>query len=208
MSRMTEIGRLRRTGRQFTMSSRRERGVGARRGQVRRPGGPGPRSEESTLGSRVEHALAGRAKGRTGLTREECEGLRGLQKEVGTLRTEREMLERAAALLLQGPRVRFGFIESRRPPSTCSDVSGSPGLVERVLRVAERAGLGPWATDAQLRVFDPRLPGGALGGGVAAPACLKDLRDLGEAVSRKRVVPLMQLEGVRAVPGNGSGRRR
>ena len=34
-----------------------------------------------------------------------------------------------------------------------SDVSGSPGLAERVLRVAGRAGLGPWATDPQLRVL-------------------------------------------------------
>ena len=51
----------------------------------------------SALRSWVEHARADRTKGRTGLTREEREELRRLRKQVRTLRTEREILKKAAA---------------------------------------------------------------------------------------------------------------
>ena len=51
----------------------------------------------SALRNWVEHARADRTKGRTGLTTEEREELRRLRKEVRTLRTEREILKKAAA---------------------------------------------------------------------------------------------------------------
>ena len=52
---------------------------------------------ESALRTWVERARADRTKGRTGLTTEEREELRRLRKEVRTLRTEREILKKAAA---------------------------------------------------------------------------------------------------------------
>jgi|TARA_B100000315_G_scaffold259852_1_gene317654 transposase len=52
---------------------------------------------ESALRNWVERARADRTKGRTGLTTEEREELRRLRKEVRTLRTEREILKKAAA---------------------------------------------------------------------------------------------------------------
>ena len=52
---------------------------------------------ESTLRIWVERARADRTKGRTGVTTEEREELRRLRKEVRTLRTEREILKKAAA---------------------------------------------------------------------------------------------------------------
>ncbi len=52
---------------------------------------------ESALRNWVEHARADRTKGRTGLTTEEREELRRLRKENRELRTEREILKKAAA---------------------------------------------------------------------------------------------------------------
>ena len=52
---------------------------------------------ESALRTWVERGRADRTKGRTGLTTEEREELRRLRKEVRTLRTEREILKKAAA---------------------------------------------------------------------------------------------------------------
>jgi transposase len=52
---------------------------------------------ESALRTWVDHARADRTKGRTGLTTEEREELRRLRKENRELRTEREILKKAAA---------------------------------------------------------------------------------------------------------------
>ena len=52
---------------------------------------------ESALRNWVDHARADRTKGRTGLTTEEREELRRLRKENRELRTEREILKKAAA---------------------------------------------------------------------------------------------------------------
>ena len=52
---------------------------------------------ESALRIWVERARADRTKGRTGLTTEEREELRRLRRDVRTLRTEREILKKAAA---------------------------------------------------------------------------------------------------------------
>ena len=52
---------------------------------------------ESALRNWVDHDRADRTKGRTGLTTEEREELRRLRKENRELRTEREILKKAAA---------------------------------------------------------------------------------------------------------------
>ena len=52
---------------------------------------------ESALRNWVDHARADRTTGRTGLTTEEREELRRLRKENRELRTEREILQKAAA---------------------------------------------------------------------------------------------------------------
>ncbi len=52
---------------------------------------------ESALRTWVERTRAGRTKGRTGLTSEEREELRRLRKENRVLRTERDILKKAAA---------------------------------------------------------------------------------------------------------------
>jgi transposase len=51
----------------------------------------------SALALWVKHALAERTKGRSGLTKEEREELTRLRKENRELRTEREILKKAAA---------------------------------------------------------------------------------------------------------------
>ena len=56
---------------------------------------------ESALRKWVDHARADRTKGRTGLTTEEREELQRLRKEVRTLRTEREILKKAAAFFVK-----------------------------------------------------------------------------------------------------------
>ncbi len=52
---------------------------------------------ESALRNWVEHTRADRTNGRTGLTSEEREELRRLRKENRVLRTERDILKKAAA---------------------------------------------------------------------------------------------------------------
>ncbi len=56
---------------------------------------------ESALRKWVDHACADRTKGRTGLTTEEREELQRLRTEVRTLRTEREILQKAAAFFVK-----------------------------------------------------------------------------------------------------------
>ncbi len=56
---------------------------------------------ESALRKWVDYARADRTKGRTGLTTEEREELQRLRKEVRTLRTEREILKKAAAFFVK-----------------------------------------------------------------------------------------------------------
>ncbi len=56
---------------------------------------------ESALRNWVDHARADRTKGRTGLTTEEREELQRLRTEVRTLRTEREILKKAAAFFVK-----------------------------------------------------------------------------------------------------------
>jgi transposase len=51
----------------------------------------------SALGTWVEHARADRSKGKTGLTSEERAELTRLRKEVRELRSERDLLKKAAA---------------------------------------------------------------------------------------------------------------
>jgi transposase len=56
---------------------------------------------ESALRKWVDYARADRTKGRTGLTTEEREELQRLRTEVRTLRTEREILKKAAAFFVK-----------------------------------------------------------------------------------------------------------
>ena len=56
---------------------------------------------ESALRHWVDRVRADRTKGRTGLTTEEREELRRLRKEVRTLRTEREILKKAAGFFVK-----------------------------------------------------------------------------------------------------------
>ena len=56
---------------------------------------------ESALRKWVDRARADRTKGRTGLTTEEREELQRLRTEVRTLRTEREILKKAAAFFVK-----------------------------------------------------------------------------------------------------------
>ena len=68
--------------------------------RARRSGGSYPREldlTESALRVWVERARADRTQGRTGLTTEERAELRRLRKENRELRTEREILKKAAA---------------------------------------------------------------------------------------------------------------
>ena len=75
-----------------------------------------------------------------------------------------------------------------------SDVSRSPCLAERVLRVAGPAGLGPCATGPAAAGVGPGLPMRASRRRYVSPRVFKDLREQGEGVSRNRVVRLMQFE--------------
>jgi hypothetical protein len=67
------------------------------RGQDRRRRGPRVRSHPLVAGNWVRHARADRTKGKTGLTTEERAELAALRKENRELRTEREILKKAAA---------------------------------------------------------------------------------------------------------------
>ena len=155
---------------------------------------------ESALRTWVERARADRTKGRTGLTTEEREELRRLRRDVRTLRTEREILKKAAAFFAKGPRVRLAFIQAEK-------ASVSVRAMCRVLQVSP-SGFYAWRDrpisaharrDQQLRVL-VRASHAASRRRYGSPRVHEDLREQGEAVSRKRVVRLMRLEGLRARP--------
>ena len=69
---------------------------------------------ESSLRNWVERARADRTKGKTGLTTAEREELARLRKDVRELRMERDVLRKAAALLREGPPVKFAWIQTEK----------------------------------------------------------------------------------------------
>ncbi|MEE8238369.1 MAG: IS3 family transposase [Gammaproteobacteria bacterium] len=153
---------------------------------------------ESALRNWVDHARADRTKGRTGLTTEEREELQRLRKEVRTLRTEREILKKAGGLLCQGECVRFAFIQAEKAEFSvrgmCRTLEVSPSGFYAWRRRPPSAHA---RRDQQLRVLI-RASHEASRCRYGSPRVHEDLIEQGEPVSRKRVVRLMQAEGLQA----------
>ena len=94
---------------------------------------------ESALRNWVEHARADRTKGRTGLTTEEREELRRLRKENRELRTEREILKKAAVSSMG--RCNAEMITRRRGHGTRSSSTDINSREDRGLDAVEAWGV-------------------------------------------------------------------
>lgn len=134
--------------------------------------------------------------GKTGLTTAEREELTRLRRESGILQEERDP-EKSDGLLREAEPVRFRFIAAEKAHHGVT-------LLCRCLRVT-RSGFYAWARrtpsaraqrDGRPRVKVRAFHSGSHGR-YGSPRIWKDLVEDGEAVSRKRVVRLMQEEGLR-----------
>ena len=153
---------------------------------------------ESALRHWVERERADRTKGRTGLTTEEREELRRPAQGSPDAAYRAGDPKKSRGLLRQGARVAFAFIQAEKASfsvrAMCRvlDVSPSGFYAWRDRPASARA-----RRDQQLRVLI-RASHEASRCRYGSPRVHEDLREQGEAVSRKRVVRLMQLEGLRA----------
>ena len=153
---------------------------------------------ESALRTWVDQARADRTNGRTGLTTEEREELRRLRQENRVLQTEREILKKSRGLLREGECVRFAFIQTEKAPYS----------VRAMCRLLEVSPSGFYAWQVR-----PESAHARRDRHVRSRVCAsfeanrrrygsrrihEDLRDQGVRVSRKRVVRVMQEEGLRA----------
>ena len=152
----------------------------------------------SSLGNWVRHAQADRTQGKTGLTTEERAELARLRKENRILQEEREILKKSDGLLREAEPVRFRFIVAEKAEHSIT-------ILCRCLRVT-RSGFYAWQRrpestharqDRRLRVlvhasFDESHHR------YGSPRIHADLIEQAIPVSRKRVVRLMQEEGLKA----------
>jgi transposase-like protein len=152
---------------------------------------------ETALREWVKRAQADRTHGRTGLTTAEREELARLRKENRELRTEREIKKKA--LLREAPAVKFAWIAAEKASFKISELC-------RALHISASGyyawGRGPESArvrrDRQLKVL-VRASFTASKQSNGSPRIHRDLReDHDERVSRKRVIRLMQEEGLKA----------
>ncbi|MEO7867034.1 MAG: IS3 family transposase [Candidatus Eisenbacteria bacterium] len=152
---------------------------------------------ESALRHWVERALADRTNGKSGgLTTVEREELAQLRKEVRQLRLERDGTKKSGGVLRQRERVKFAFIQAENTDIPITTLC-------RILNVS-RSGYYAWCErpesehaqqDHHLRVR-VRASFEASRQRYGSPRVWEDLIEDGIHVSRKRVVRLMQEEGL------------
>ena len=153
---------------------------------------------ESSLRNWVEQARADRTKGKTGLTTEERTELAALRKDNRELRMERDILKKAAAFFARnqascslGSTRRRPSSRSRSCVSTCR--SRPAAFTRRAVDPNPRArrptdACASWCVPRSTRAIS----------GMAAPRIHEDLIEQEERVSRKRVIRLMQEDGLEA----------
>ncbi|MFH0908261.1 MAG: IS3 family transposase [bacterium] len=155
---------------------------------------------ESSLRTWVEQARADRTKGKTGLTTAEREELGRLRKENRELRTEREILKKAGGLLREAPAVRFAWIAAEKALFTirqlCRALDVAPSGFYAWRRRPESAHA---QRDRRLRVL-VRTSFDESKHRYGSPRIHEDLREQDLRVSRKRVIRLMQEDGLQARP--------
>ncbi len=173
--------------------------AGAGRGQERRRGRPRPGSDRDGAARVGRAALApiGRT-GKTGLTTAEREELARLRKENPRSAEGAGDPKKGGGLLREGAAVRFRFIAAEKAHHSLS-------MLCRCLRVT-RSGFYAWRRrpesaraqrDRQLKVL-VRASFDASKQRYGSPRIHEDLLEQGERVSRKRVIRLMQEEGLKA----------
>src|SRR5208283_5691251 len=164
---------------------------------------------ETAVRAWVRQAEVDAGRGPAGaLTTEEREELSRLRREVQTLRMEREILK-SDGLLRQGEQVRFAFVAVEkalypvRLLCRCLEVSraGFYAWQRRPISARAREDAGLCVEIAVSHTESRRTYG--------SPRILRDLRERGRRVSRKRVARLMRQQGLAgSVDGVVSSGRR
>ena len=153
---------------------------------------------ESSFRNWVEQARADRTKGKTGLTTAEREELARLRKEVRELRMERDVLKKAAAFFAKDYLMRFAWIQTEKASYPLTKLCRWLGVTpsgfyawrqrpesthareDRRLKVLVQASFA----ESKQRYGSPRIH--------------EVLIEQDEQVSRKRVIRLMQEDGLKA----------
>ncbi|HEX7930627.1 MAG TPA: IS3 family transposase [Sphingomicrobium sp.] len=152
----------------------------------------------SALSVWVRQAQADRTKGRTGLTTEERTELAALRKDNRELRMERDILKKAGGLFRQEPSVVFAWIDAEKAefPITklCQYLQVSPSGFYASRGRPESTHT---RTDRRLKVLI-RASFDASRQRYGSPRIHEDLIEQAERVSRKRVIRLMQEDGLEA----------
>ena len=153
---------------------------------------------ESSLRNWVEQARADRTKGKTGLTTEERTERAALRKDNRELRMERDILKKSRGLFRQEPGVVFAWIDAEKAefPITklCQYLQVSPSGFYAACGRPESART---QTDRRLRVL-VRASFDESHQRYGSPRIHEDLIEQEERVSRKRVIRLMQEDGLEA----------
>ena len=152
----------------------------------------------SALSVWVEQARAERTKGKSGLVKEEREELVRLRKDLRIVSEERDILKKAAAFFAKQKPVRFRFIAAEKARHTvrilCRCLGVTPSGFYAWRRRPESARS---QEDRRLKVLiNTSFKEGR--GYYGSPRVHDDLIEWKERVSRKRIIRLMQEDGLKA----------
>ena len=152
---------------------------------------------ESALREWVERARADRTHGKTGLTTAEREELARLRKENRSSAGRAGDLKKGGGLLREASGGEFRFIAAEKAHHSLTRLSLSARHPQRVLRLAATAGIGAGPARPPVEGAGPRVvpPARARYG---SPRIHRTCSSRTERVSRKRVIRLMQEDGLKA----------
>jgi transposase len=154
---------------------------------------------ETALREWVKRARADRTHGKAGLTTAEREELARLRKENRILREEREILKKGGSLLRERAVVKFRFIAAEKAHHSLTVVPLPACDAQRVLRLATTARIGAGHPRPPVEGAGARASCAGSKERYGSPRIHRDLlEDHQERVSRKRVIRLMQEDGLKA----------
>ena len=152
----------------------------------------------SALAQWVRQARADRTKGKTGLTTEERAELARLRKDNRELRMERDVLTKAAAFFAKDHPVKFAWIQTEKATYPLTKLCRWLDVTRSGFYAWRARPASPHAREDRRLTVLVRASFEASQQRYGSPRVHEDLLEQEEHVSRKRVVRLMQNDGLKA----------